>query len=356
MRELALAAKEAGVNLDLPAWSFAGELETGFGYADNITLAPIDPEASTLARAAGNALAWRTLGDSTELAGIVDATYTRYFSASVDDATLLITRAEGRWQPEGAWRLSGAVQGIYQDEVVDTSSLENNLGSIRARLTTISALPTAECRVIRNWTLLIRPALRRFDYRAPLDDFTESELEGGLSRALGRAGSLALTARAMERDYDDRPQAGPVGRPIYGTRLSVRQIATDLRLDISGGRDASWSARVHAGVLQNRDNGSGYYDYDRWMVDVRSVVTRGPWTIEAEAGWSDSTYLVQFAGYGIDPEHRARTEWRGFVRVERSLGPAVSLFAEWDATDSDSNDLFIDYESVVVLAGARWNF
>jgi hypothetical protein len=357
MRELRRAAEEAGVELDLPVWDISGELEAGFGYADNVTLAPIDPESSTLARAVGTVLAWREVGDDVELVGYADATYTRYFSASTDDATLAIARMEGRWRPEGAWRANLAAQGIYQDEVIDASSLENDLGAVHAHLGNIALLATAECDVTRVWAVGLSPAVRRFDYRAPLDDFTESEAATTVARSLGGAGTLTLAARAMWRDYDDRPQAGPAGRPIYGTHLAVHQTGVDVRHQVERDHgNSSWTARLRAGYLENRDNGSGYYDYDRWSAAVSGTLTRGAWTVDAEAGWYDTTYLVQLAGFGIDPARRARSEWRGFLRLERRLGEGVSLFGEWEFFDSDSNDLFIDYESTVALAGARFAF
>ena len=356
MQELARAAKEAGVELDIPTWDLSAEVDLALGHADNVTLAPIAPDSSAFARLALNTLAWRTVGDAVELVGFADGTFTRYFSAETDDAALVIARAEGRWRPEGAWRGSLAVQGIHQDEVIDASSLENDLGAVHARLGSAALLATLECDLTRAWTLSLRPAGRRFDYRAPLDDFTEYEAEMVVARDFGSAGKLALAARRMERGYDNRPQAGPVGRPIYGTHLRVGQAAADLRHELTGSREQPWSARLRIGYLENRDNGSGYYDYDRWFADLRAAVTRGAWSVEAEVGWHDTTYLVQLTGFGIAPERRERTEWRGFIRIERNLGARVTLFAEWDITDSASNDLFIDYESATALAGVRLAF
>lgn len=354
MQELARAAKEAGVELDIPAWDLSAEVDLAFGHADNVTLAPIAPDSSAFARVGLNALAWRMVGDSIELVGFADGTFTRYFSAETDDAALVIARAEGRWRPDGAWRASLAIQGIHQDEVIDASSLENDFGAVHARLGNAALLTTLECDLTRAWTLSLRPAVRRFDYRAPLDDFTEQEGEVVVARSFGSSGTLALAARGMERDYDSRPQAGPVGRPIYGTHLRVSQAAADLRHELAGTGEQPWSGRLRIGYLENRDNGSGYYDYDRWFADLRAAVTRGPWSVEAEVGWHDTAYLVQLTGFGTTPERRARTEWRGFLRVERHLGARVTLFAEWDITNSASNDLFIDYESATVLAGVRF--
>lgn len=353
MRELELAAKEAGVELDIPVWDLSAELEAAVGNSDNVTLAAINPDASAFVRVAGNTLAWRTVGGSVELVGFADGTFTRYFSSATDDAALVIARAEVRWDPEGAWRSTLGLQGIHQDEVIDASSLENDLGAVHARLVNAALLGSVECGLTRSLTLSARPAVRRFDYRPPLDDFTEYEGEIALLRDFAKAGKLAVATRLMLRDYENRPQAGPVGRPIYGTRLAVGQFATDLRHEFAGAGEAPWWARFRIGYLENRDNGSGYYDYDRWFADVRAALTRGAWSFEAEAGWHDTTYLVQLAGFGLTPGRRARTEWRGFARAERRLDARLSLFVEWEFIDSDSNDFFIEYRQSTALVGLR---
>lgn len=353
--ELEAAADEAGIDLDLPTWDVSGEIEAGYGYNDNVLLAAFDPEGSSLARATANVLAWRMPKDGFEAIGYLDGSYTRYFSAETDDATLVIGRAEGRWRPGKTWRLALAAQGIYQDEVIDASSLESDFTSVHAQLGSAALIPSAEWAFSGDWSWTVRPTARRFDYRAPLDDFTETEVETAFARDLGRGGKPALTFRTMWRGYDDRPQAGPAGRPIYGTELKVRQTSAELRHDLEGKGPIAWTARLRAGYLENRDNGSGYYDYDRRNVDLSGSYERGAWRVEMEAGWRAYDYLVQLAGFGIDPSRRARDEWRAFLRAEHTLRESLVLFAELEYVDSRSNDPFAAYDNAVVVAGVRWS-
>jgi len=353
--ELEAAADEAGIDLDLPTWDVSGEIEAGYGYNNNVLLAAFDPDGSALVRATANALAWRMPKNGFEAIGYLDASYTRYFSAATDDATLVIGRAEGRWRPGKAWRLALAAQGIFQDEVIDASSLESDFTSVHAQLGSAALIPSAEWTFARDWSWTLRPAVRRFDYRAPLDDFTEAEIETTFARDLGRAGRPVIALRSLWRDYDSRPQAGPAGRPLYGTELKVQQHNVEFRHDLEREGTAPWNARLRAGFLQNRDNGSGYFDYDRRNVDLSGSYEHGAWSLEMEAGWRTYDYLIQLAGFGIDPQHRARDEWRAFLRTEYALRETLVLFAELEYVDSRSNDPFAAYDNSVVVAGVKWS-
>lgn len=350
--ELRQLAEQEGISLEIPAWEVSGELELGAGHQDNVLLAPLAPEASSLVRANLNTVA---LGfhDAFETIAFVDATFTHFLAAGTDDAQLVIARAEERWQPRERWQFSLAGQYILQNEVTDASTLESGLGSVLARLDRFSLAPAVRWTPSRAWEATLELSFAANDFRPPLDDFDDARAELGLARDFERWGKVTLAYAQLARDFRDRTQAAIGGRPLEGTELATSQGEGSLRYAVEGGEQRRWRVRLAGGLLQYRDNGSGWYDFDRGRIEVAASVEAGPWRLEAESGWRRYVYGTQTAGYGIDPPRRKRTDWLTSLRVERAWGENFAAFASIEYERSRSNDFLLEFENTLVIAGVR---
>jgi hypothetical protein len=355
LAELERIAQEAGIDLDLPSWDVSGGVGIGLGHRSNVRLAAFASESSGFVRAAADAMAWRLPRDGVEWVAFFDGTCDRYFSATPRGASLAMASLEWRWRPRDSLQLTTSGRYVFQDEFVDASTLESGLGSIQARVHGFALKPGVRWNVSEGWTLTGSIGAETYDYREPLSDFSSFAPEIGVTRSLGPAGDVSLAVSVLTRDYREQEQAAEGGRPLSGTRLQVNQQRGELRHEIDGGASAEWSVESKVSFLQNRDNGSGWYDYDRSAAQVGFEWKAGPWTCSAETGWMRYTYLVQTAGFSIDPPPRRREVWSALLRVERTLGGNVSGFVEWSYEDNRSNDPFLAYEDNVVLAGVRWS-
>lgn len=353
LAEIERIARDAGIDLEMPDWDVVGGVSVGLGHRSNVRLAAFAPESSGFLRGAADFMAWRLPRNGVEWIALFDGTYDRYFSAEPRGAALAMASAEWRWRPPAPLLFSTSGRFIHQDDYIDASTLESGLGSVRARVQGWSLKPEAQWDLDRNWRLAASLGAESYDYRE-LPDFSMITPELAVTRALGGAGDVRLALGWVHRAYRDQEQAAEGGRPLPGTRLEVEQRRLELRHEIERGETSTWSLQSKGSLLENRDNGSGWFDYDRALVQFSAEGQWKGWTGLAEAGWMRYTYLVQTAGVGIDAPARRREVWSTLLRVERAFGEAWSVFVEWTLEDNRSNDPFLVYDDHVVLAGFRW--
>jgi hypothetical protein len=318
-------------------------------------LSAIEPDASGLARVHLDVLAWRMPENGFDWVNVLDATTLRFFSAETENATLLIARSEPRWEWREGGRILVGAQYVYQDEVIDASSLDYGLGTTPATLHSFSIDPAIQWKPGSGWELRIRGGAKYDDFQPPLDDYREWRGDLGVTRDFGSKGALTLTAVQLWRDYVERNQATAGGRPIPGTSLSVTQRSLDLRHLVKGGESWKWDVTARVGWLDNRDNGSGWYDYDRTSLALSGALERGRWRVEADVGWRHYDYRVQTSGFGEFEAPTKRDNLTAFMRVERLLSDSLLVFVEGDMEDSTSNDPFIVYDDLTLVLGLRWS-
>ncbi len=355
---LAELAGEAGIDLGLPAWDLSGSLSLAAGVRDNVTLAALAPDSSGLLRAHADVLAWRLPADGWEWLNFADLTTTRYLSVEDPDsglATLALVRSEVTRTPRPGLGLILGAQYVFQDEAIDASTIDSGLGTVLAKLHSLSLEPRLRLALGDRWELRLDTAVKFDDYRAPLDDYRETEVGLGLTRDLGRPGSLSLSFGRLVRDFETRARSTTGGRAIPGTRLATDQDRIEARHEIRGGEGWKWSAKSRLAFQQVRDNGEGWYDFDRWHASLGASLARGPWTFEADLAWRRYAYGVQTAGLGEFESLKHRDSWNGALRIERELGAALTLFAAFEFEESDSNDPFLVYGDRLAFAGVRWS-
>jgi hypothetical protein len=135
----------------------------------------------------------------------------------------------------------------------------------------------------------------------------------------------------------------------------VTQTRGELRYDVRGGTAAHlrWRARVRWGLMDNRDNGEGWYDYRRQHAQTSLTLSRGRWQVETTAGWRRYVYRVQYAGFGIDPPRLWRAEWNALVRIEREWREGLHAFLEAEHEHGGSNDAFSRFRATTAWIGLQ---
>jgi hypothetical protein len=351
--DLQALADDLGLNLEIPTWEFSGEVELSAGYNDNVLLAALDPRGSSFVQGTANAFAWRVPDGGWEWVSFVDATLTHYLEDDLDDAILVMARSEATWDSSETVTLSAAGMYFYQDEVIDASDLESGLGATRAKLHHFGLEQKSIWDFSRGWNTSLRLKAGNYEFKPPLDDFREYNADWEMRRSLRSYGDVLVTMGYLLRDYADRPQSNASGNPIPGTLLQVDQTSLGIGHEARGGKEWRWKTRVRTSYMENRDNGSGWYDYDRVVASADLTVDHGPWVLDTELSWRSYDYLLQRVGFG-NPPLRERDEWAMFVRLERELGESWVVYAEAEFERNDSTDPFLVYDVNTVMAGFRW--
>lgn len=354
LTELRKLAVELGLELEDPTWQLGGDVAVGLGYGDNVLRSAVDPVASGFGQLNAGGMAIRDPHGAVAWYNTVDGTLTRYFSADVEDGLFVLGRSDVRWRASETWRFNAAAQVVHQDEVMDASSLDLGAARLQVQVTSFAFEPAAQWRIAPGWTARVQATAARDDFRE-FDDYDEFGGEFTLTRDFGRRGAGTLATGITGRDYDSRPQATMGGGPIFDTTLRVKQERVELRYAASGGGadHIRWHAKAKIGLLDNTDNGEGWYDYRREIAQVSLTLEHGPWRVETSSGWRRYVYDVQYAGFGIDPPRLWRAEWNALARVEREWRDSLDVFLELEYEHGGSNDEFLRFRSTTAVLGLQ---
>jgi hypothetical protein len=169
---------------------------------------------------------------------------------------------------------------------------------------------------------------------------------------------LALSAGWFEshRDYKQRTQYSASGRALPGTQLSFRSRDAELKARTAWKLAGDWSVTVTGGRTENRDEGSGYFNYDQKRGRLEIGWRRAAWRVGVDGEIKHMVYLVQTAGSGIAPPARFTDDHEATARVERELNTRWTIFLEHHWERSRSNLTEFSYRANTAIGGVQRSF
>ena len=363
MASTARGAEEVDLKTLLPKWEPSFSVRAGGGYRDNVTLASTGSatESSPFFRSGLELAAFHPPWKGTEITLFLDAEDTRYFSSrSVDDEQTVFAQGEIKHQWLNDWQAGVAVDGSYQNQVVDIT--ENDLAGAQVLSTNHAVLVRGESVAVRpsvrrdlsekTWLAFEFPVIRQW-YELPLDDQWEGGPAITYGVAYGHGSEVTFAYDYVYREYDTAPLRTRSGDPTNGVR-AIDQHEFRWAWKHHWDEDRRWRTTVKAGYRNATDNGSGYYDYDRVSASAALRWRKHPWELTAEVRYAHYQFPVQTVGSLLlngDPEKRRRSDWSLHLRAERQLMPHLKAFAEYDREQAISNVSIEEYSVNTVSGG-----
>lgn len=341
--------------LKLPTWQAGGTARASVGWRENLLLSSVDADDRFFLRGQLETFGWRLPKGAWEWLGFLNGEVTRYLDPPPEIAgeQEWFAHAEIRWQPRPALRATLTTQGYFQDQVFDLSATEAE--RLVARLRVQGMMASGEFRVSPSSVVSLTAFGQghRSDYREFREDFDEGKVGGRLIWT--PAGGVTLTASLLSRrrDYAERSEYTAGGRALTGTLLSLTQQEAELKAQFSRG---SWSTSLVVLGLENRDDASGYFDYDERRARLALTWKKERWLVSLEGAGVRYRYRVQTVGTGFDPPKRRRDDTEVSVRAERSVREHWALFAEGRWERSRSNEENASYATKALLAGVAFTF
>ncbi len=339
-------------------WHPSIALRSSLGWRDNVLLSPFAPIQRAFGRAELDAILYRPLRNRWEFVSFLNGDVLRYFSPPPESRgeQQWSVHTEGRWQPMDAARLSLKAAGYLRDMVIDLSETEARRVVAPTRVR--GAYAVAATRLTLPGGFRFEPAVqvRRSDYRAYAGDYDDLRTGGRLEWS--RTSVLALSAAWFEtrRDYDQRVQFSASGRALAGTQLKFKQREGEAKIRTRWTGAGEWAFAVTVGKVENRDEASGYFDYDQKRARLEAGWEHASWRLSLDAEAKRMDYLVQTVGAGIAPPARITDDYEATLRCERDLDAKWSLFAEHRWERSRSNEVEFSYRANTVLAGVQRSF
>lgn len=344
--------------LNLPDWSHLVTVRVSGGYRDNILLSAFAPTGRGFARTEAEVFASSFSSGAWQWTVFLNGDVLRYFSPvpEAGGEQQWFAHGELRWSPSARIRTNLAVQGYYQDMVLDLSETE----AIRvvAPLRVRGGMATVSSRVTLIGGFALEPSFRahRSDYLDYTGDYTENQ--EGLRLEWKHDDRLVLSAgwRLVQRNFSERTEYTAGGRELPDTHLRFTQNEAELRAKSSWLYRGKWTASVAAARFQNRDQASGYFDYDQDRGKAEVTWSNENWKTTVGGELQRANYLVQTVGTGIAPPARVSRETGFSSRLERSFASIWTLFAEAHQEHVRSNAEEFSYLARSILAGLECSF
>lgn len=340
---------------ELPAWTYTTSASVAAGYRDNLLMSPTSPDGSALIRGEVEVMALKVPVRGWDGHLYFNAVESRFTSAAeTDHERTVLLAAQARWQPTARWTATLAARGYHHDQVFDVSATEAQLATALLKLTGFSAGPAIRWTHGRVW-LEAAGSYRQDHYTGGIDGYDEGEgsLQSGLK--LGRSVELAVVAARRWRDHDTREQFTVGARPIAGSHLRVQQRDGGAKLTIARPGSA-WKFGAAALLQEHRDNGSGYFNYDREQFSANLGWRRSRAEFRLSGSATRYTFPQQLIGFGIEPESRRKDEVRGALEASFQWSPQLALIAAGETERSRSNDERSRFRTRGVYIGVRWDW
>jgi hypothetical protein len=244
---------------------------------------------------------------------------------------------------------------LYQDQVVDVSTTEADLNTIQVHGNSVIARPGVRLQVHPKAYLSADFPVNRQFYREPLDDYWETGpvLTFGVDYRHGS--QFTLSYQSKSRQYETDNQVDEDGNTIPNTRRVFRE--QEIKIGLRHYYDSSrhWRSTLRLSYRNNQDNGSGFFDYDRYGAAHQLTYRAHGWDAHAEIGYYYYHYPVQRVD-GPESPKRTRGELRIDVALEKELTRFLKIFAHYEYEAVDSNAPLEDYTVNQVTSGLTWVF
>lgn len=334
-------------------WDHTAAVYGSFGYRDNVLRSSVVDENS--------AFFMTTVDASTMRFSETDALFMlyffgediRYFNApSVNYEQFFSISALGSMPVGKESEVGVAVDYLYQHQIYDASETQDIQRRLLVLGHSISARPYWTWFINPKWDVTLDAAAFRQIYEKDLDDYTEGDANILLVRTYGNRSKAGIGYQYLNRIYDTREQTDETGLNIPETDLIYTQHELSGDWKHYWNEKRTWRSMTRLSGMFNRDNGSGYFDYDRLLFREQLRWDNRTWALitNVRLGWY--TYLTQ----QIDSDKRERSYAIVDLRAERRLWKHAVIFAageyEWDW----SNDPLDEYRTWMVNAGIGLEF
>lgn len=339
-------------------WTEAVTLRSGAGYRDNVLLSAVNSRGSGFFTSGLDLMFYRLPLDGWEVILFASGDDLRYWNdAGTANEDFWIGSAQVNRHFNDHWQAGLAVQGFYQDQVLDAAAG----GQIVSQPTNylgkgVIIKPSVRHDFSHRLWLQFEGTASRLYYRSPLDDQWRG---GGILTAgwdYGHKSELTLSYDSQMEFDDDTPDANAQGTALPGTHLSVWRNRVQLADKHYFDEAARWRARTRINFDFYRDNGSGFYDFDAYGAAEELRWQANGWSITGSAGIVYLRNPVQTATLSPSPSLLFRNIVDCTFRIERQVWKNLKFYAQYDLEHALSNDPSGKYNANSSLGGLEWDF
>jgi hypothetical protein len=350
---LNLGAAEFTNHAPIAVWDGTARGTVGAGYRDNVLRTSVAPESSGFFITTADASLMRLSETGSQFLLLAMGEDVQYFDApSVSKEQVFSGTAQGSALVGANDELGAMLQYLYQNQIVDASETEANLQRLLVEGHGITFRPHWKHTLRAGWVLQVEGAMDRQHYTEDLDDFWEGAGRLSLTHHYDRRSEWSVSFQSRHRLYDTREEFDSSGVTITNSSLVYWRPELGAQWRHYWDEQRQWRTTTRAGWLLNRDNGSGYFDYDRVQFSEQVRWSRGGWEITGQARFGWYFYREQ----RIDGEHRDRSYILLELRAERRFGKHWLVHAAAEREWNYSNYPLDEYRDWMINGGIGIEF
>jgi len=340
--------------LPVVLWEATSRVTTGLGYRKNVQRTSIAPEDSGFFNTSADASLTRFAESGAYVMLFVLFDDTQYFNAPSVDYERFISATLQAARPVGPNDELGAqFNYLYQHQVVDLSETETLLKRTLVDGRTYSLRPHWKHSLGDGWAVQVEAeALRQFYRGDDISDYWQPAAGARLIRSYGHRSEVSLVGLSKYIGYDSREKFDHDGMAIHNTELIYRQCEGGVQWRHNFDKERQWRTTSKLSYMSNQDNGSGYFDYDRFLVSQQLRWKNPLWEIKSTARLGLYDYPEQEVG----DERRERSSVSVDLRIERRLGKRWLVYSFAEHEWNRSNDELDEYSTWAAGGGAGFEF
>lgn len=337
-------------------WDASVTLTTGLGFKDNVLYNYRAPVSSGFARNGADFTLFRLPINGWQFYAYAYGEDLRYFSADPvkkEQMAMVLAQAKKEWPNH--WQMAFTGQYLFLDQIMD---LDSEFG-IHLRLPVLahSYSPKVSLRHDfgrTNWWE-VETVFNRQDFLSPLDDYWDGGVRFTLGRYYGRKSEVSLGYEFNHREFETRQITDTDGIPLPGPGLTYAQhrLALNWRHYFDARR--RWRASTRLAFEQNNDNGSGYFDYWKYLLSEQLRYQHPNWELAGQVRLTRYDYPVQKAST-LTLDLYDRVAVSASLRGEVKVAKGVKWFAEYQFEQNLSSQFFSEYRVNTVCTGINWEF
>jgi hypothetical protein len=350
-----LLAEEVDSLTEPSIWDRTFDLRFGSGFKDNLLLSHRSQERSAFLSSGLDIIILRLPVDGTQFYFFLSGEDIRYLSGKlVDKEQSLIAISQLKKNFAENWQGGMEFQYLYQDQVVDVSTTER-VGTVLAQGNAFTGRPLLRRTLSKAFWAEMDFSLTRQYFKEPLDDFWEGGPRMSLGTEYGQKSELTLSYQIRRRGYDHREQVAADGALIPNTSLEFDTQETSLSWRHNWDKERRWRSSTKVAFESNQDNGSGYFDYQKYQVAEQLRYRATTWELQGQIRLNHYDYPVQKVG-PIDPAKRNQTGFVLTLHGSKNLTKKLKLFANYEHESIISNRPSDEYDVNVISAGIDREF
>jgi len=253
-----------------------------------------------------------------------------------------------------SWKMKTDVRYIYIDEMFDASLTEDELGTVQVVGHQVNLEPAFQLSLIGDTWLEFKPEISRQYFAEPLDDYLE--IGGRVSAGVdyGFRSKFFIYKAKVRRAYETRSQRDEIGFYIPDSDLIYDRPESGVEWTHYWNSDRSVRMRTRFSIMDNEDNGAGYFGYRRERLSHNWRFQFSKFSYSATL--REALYDYDFQRSSDFTSLRNRIDRSVDVSVQYEYNEHLSIKLEFEQETIQSNVPQDEYRYRIYSVGLDWEF